>query len=136
MVGQAIPELDTAGLRKFGLLTGAIVMGLFGLAIPFIFTLAFPVWPWAVGGTLSLWALGHPRSLRPVYVGWMKFGILIGSITTPLVLALVFYLLFMPVGFLMRVAGKDPMSRKLDANAESYRVIPPEENHRSLERPF
>ena len=35
---HAIPELDRKGYREFGLVTGAIVAGLFGLLFPFLFS--------------------------------------------------------------------------------------------------
>ena len=48
---NTIETLDAAGYRKFGLITGAIVVVLFGLAIPWLFSLNFPRWPWMKVGT-------------------------------------------------------------------------------------
>lgn len=131
-----IPELDRRGLRDFGLITGGIVAGLFGLFFPWLLEFAIPRWPWLVGAVLAAWALLHPASLRPVYRGWMKFGLLLSRITTPLILGIVFFLLILPIGLIMRATGHDPMARRLDPEAKSYRIAtekPPREN---VERPF
>ncbi|MGI9290840.1 MAG: SxtJ family membrane protein [Gammaproteobacteria bacterium] len=138
---QAIPELDRKGYREFGIVTGAIVAGLFGLFFPWVFDRAFPAefpwWPWAVFGVLAFWGLIAPMSLKPVYNVWMKFGLFMGTyIMTPLIMSIVFYGMFMPFGLVMRLFGKDGMARKLDAAADSYRIISEQPKTKNLEKPF
>lgn len=48
-----IPELDRKGLRQFGLVTGGIVAGLFGLLFPWLLERALPLWP-SLGGVRGL----------------------------------------------------------------------------------
>ena len=48
-----IPELDAAGLRRFALVTGAILAVLFGVLLPWLFGFGFPLWPWIVAGVLA-----------------------------------------------------------------------------------
>ena len=69
MSGQTrnITTPDRKGLREFGLVTGAIIAGLFGLLLPFLFALAYPLWPWIVFAILGLWALLGPSTLGGVY---------------------------------------------------------------------
>lgn len=136
MHDQLIPELDQKGLRDFGLVTGGIIAALFGLFFPWLLEVRTPVWPFAIGGVLAVWGLVHPRSLRPVYTGWMKFGLLLSKITTPLVMGVVFFLVILPVGIIMRLAGKDPMARKLEPARESYRINSEDQPPQSMERPF
>ena len=135
-MAHEIPELDPKGLRDFGLTTGAIVAVLFGLFFPWLLETAIPVWPWVVAGVLALWGLVAPASLRPVYRGWMRIGMRLGLITTPIVLGLVFYIVFAPVGFAFRVFGRDSMARRLDRSTESYRVDSRRSAPRDVERPF
>ncbi len=135
MQTHSIPELDKKGLRDFGLVTGAIIAVLFGLFFPWLLEISIPLWPFALGGVLALWALVHAPSLRPVRTNWMKFGLLLSRITTPLIMGIVFYLVVLPMGLLMRLFGKDPMARKLDPDATSYRVLS-ENTDTSMERPF
>ena len=75
-------------------------------------------------------------SLQPVYRGWMKFGLLLSKITTPLILGIVFYGLIFPMGLIMRLAGKDPMLRRLDDKLESYWIIREKAPRKNVERPF
>jgi len=131
-----IPELDKKGLREFGLVTGTIVAVLFGALLPWIFDLNYPVWPWAIGVVLALWALLAPTTLGPVYKWWMRLGLLLNRFTTPLIMGVTFFLLIAPMGMLMRLVRRDPMARRMDEQVDSFRVIshkPPKEN---MEKPF
>ncbi len=127
--------LEPRLLRSFGLTTGAIVAGLFGLLLPWLFSHAWPVWPWVLAGILTGLGLTYPRALAPVYRLWMKFGHVMGFINSRILLGLVFYLLITPVGGLMRLFGWDPMQRRLGLGT-SYRVPSRNRDQRHFERPF
>lgn len=131
-----IKQLDAKGLREFGLVTGAIVAGLFGLFLPWLFDFGVPLWPWILAAVLSLWALIAPATLEPVYRAWMRIGLLIGLVTTPLILGAVFFVVVLPTGVLMRLFGHDPMARELDKGAGTYRVPSRRIEAKNLERPF
>ena len=133
---MTVDTLDASGYRKFGLTTGAIVVVLFGLLIPWLFSFNLPKWPWILGGGLAAWALLAPKTLRPVYVGWMKFGHVMNWINTRLILGILFYGMFLPIGLIMRLFGKDPMHRKLDENQNSYRVQSHHDPKDNVERPY
>ncbi len=131
-----IPELDRQGLRQFGLVTGGIFVGLFGLFFPWLLEIAIPTWPWVLGGVLAVWGLAAPGTLKPVYRAWMKFGLLLSRVTTPIVLGVVFFLVIFPTGLAMRLCGRDPMNRQFDDEAKSYRVSSIKAPKESMERPF
>lgn len=131
-----IPTLDRRGLRDFGLVTGAILAVLFGLFFPWLLEFTIPAWPWVVGGILAVWGIAAPMTLNPVYRAWMRFGLLLSRITTPLVLGIVFFVMIFPLGFAMRRFGWDPMARKIDDDADSYRVPSTKARRNSIERPF
>lgn len=134
---HAIPQLDPPGLRSFGLTTGALLIALFGLLLPWLFGAATkPLWPWLIGGALVVWALAAPASLAPVYRVWMRVGLLMGAIMNPVVLGLVFVLVMLPVGAIMRLVGKDPLSRRLVPGLDSYRQPSRRRDGKSMERPF
>ena len=130
-----IPILDRKGLREFAFLTGGIVAVLFGLVVPWIFDSRLPLWPWVVLGILILWGFFVPATLGPIYRTWMRFGILMSRVTTPLIMGLIFYLVITPVGIARRLFGSDPMQRKM-TEAESYRVASKKADVNSLKRPF
>jgi hypothetical protein len=130
---------SVAELRKFGLLFGTLIIGFFGLLIPFIWGLdiALTKWPWFVGAVFLLLALILPTALRPVHKGWMIFGLALGWFNTRVVLGLVFYMMIMPIGLFMRlVLRNDPMHRHLESKLESYRVISKKPAVKNMEKPF
>ena len=137
-----IPELDRKGLRSFGVTTGAIIAVLFGLFFPWLLDrpinfLQLPGnWPWILFAVLGTWGLIAPMSLRPVYRIWMRFGLIMSSITTPLILGIVFYGVILPFGLVMKIFGKDSMARQLDDKIESYRVVSKKAPTKNLEKPF
>jgi hypothetical protein len=132
-----IPHLDNSGLRKFGLTTGAIIVALFTLFFPWVFdAAAMPIWPWIVASILWLPALFIPSALRPVYTTWMKIGHVLGWINTRIILGVLFYIMILPMGLIMRLFGKDPMARKRDDSISSYRIKSTSEPKDRLEKPF
>jgi len=132
-----IPHLDNRGLRKFGITTGAIVVVLFAIFFPWVFdATAMPMWPWIVAGLLWVPAVFLPSVLQPVYATWMKIGHAIGWVNTRIILGVLFYVLVLPMGLIMRLLGNDPMARKYDKSASSYRVKSVSEPKDRLEKPF
>ena len=94
-------------------------------------------------GTLAIALLGvsavaciagsvRPQCLRWIFVGWIVAAFPIGWLVSHLLLALLFYLVFTPVGIMMRLCGYDPMQRRLDREAKSYWKprTPPEDAQR------
>ena len=132
----AIPELDRRGLRRFALVTGGMVAALFGLLMPLLLRHPWPIWPWVLFGVLAALGMTVPAALRPVYRAWMRFGLAMGRITTPLILALVFFLVISPLGLLRRLFLRDSIARGFDRCAASYRVSSHSREAKSLERPF
>lgn len=123
-------------LRQFGLVTGAIAAVLFGLLLPWLFDHRVPLWPWIVAALLWIAALAVPARLLIVYRGWMAVGHALGWINTRIILGVMFYCLFLPVGLLMRLSGKDPMERRLDRSRETYRVNRETPGKDHVERPY
>lgn len=122
-------------LRKFGLVTGAMLILFFALLIPWIWDISIPRWPFIAAAILASMAIVFPSSLGPVYKVWMRFAEALGWVNTRIILSVIFFLLFFPVGIIMRLFN-DPMRRKLDKTAETYRLpsnLPKIEN---MERPF
>jgi hypothetical protein len=79
---------------------------------------------WMVGLAVVLVvpALLAPRILAPAHRAWMALGDALGWVNTRVVLGLIFFGVVTPTGFVLRLAGRDPMQRAFDANATTYRV--------------
>lgn len=123
-------------LRSFGLIMGGMISVFFGLLIPWIWDLKWPMWPFIVAAAFVLVALAAPKLLTPIYHVWMKIGQVLGFINTRIILGLVFFTIFFPFALALKLLGKDPMARKLDAKIKSYRVKSklPDADH--LRRPY
>jgi hypothetical protein len=135
-VKQAINDVSTVQLRRFGWLFSGFVAGLFGLLVPWLADSPSPLWPlWLSGGVFTL-ATIVPATLKPLYRVWMAFGAIAGWINTRIILGLIFYLVVAPLGLLMRILHKDPMSRRFQPKAKSYRVTSEIQDPSHMEKPF
>ena len=124
-------------LRSFGLMMASVIVVLFGLLLPWIFESGYPTWPWIVAALFAAFGLVYPKALGPVYKIWMKFGHVMGWINTHIILGFVFYLIFAPLGLVMRLFGKDFLKRRYQPNEQSYRVSRSEEiKPEDMEKPF
>jgi hypothetical protein len=135
MLKQGIEALDSEGLRNFALTIAAIVAVLFGLLIPWVFGMRWPVWPWIFATIFVMWGLVAPQTLSIVYINWMRFGLLLNKLTSPLILGVLFFGILLPFGFVRRI-GRDPLKRRFDSTAESYRVESHSQPIENLEKPY
>ena len=126
---------DAAQLRKFGLLVGGVFCAI-GLW-PAVIRGAGPrSWALVVGVLLLVPALLAPRILAPVYRIWMTVGEALGWINTRILLGVVFYGLITPMGLIRRLRREDPMRRRHDPAAQSYRVPKPPRPGTHMNRQF
>ena len=58
--------------------------------------------------------------LTPLNRAWMSLGLLLGRVVNPLVLGVIFFGIFTPVGLAMRVWGRDAMARRFEPDMKSY----------------
>ena len=121
-------------LRNFGLVFGAAIALIVGLALPLLWKFPFSPWPWGAGAVFMLIGLVMPRLLGPFHRLWMGFAELIGSINSKIILTVCFYLIILPFGLMLRIFRADPMARRLDKDKESYRVNSKQPSR--MERPF
>ena len=75
---------------------------------------------WGVALLVFLVGTAKPRAIRLVYVGLIYLAFPIGWVVSHILLALVLYLVFTPIGWALRLLGRDPLLRRFDPAAESY----------------
>ena len=63
----------------------------------------------------------NSKILTPLNKFWFKFGLLLGQIISPIVMGVIFFLVVTPIGYLMRLLGKDVLRLK-KTNDSSYWV--------------
>ena len=53
--------------------------------------------------------------LKPLNKLWMGFGLVLGMIVSPIVMGFIFFMIFTPIGILMRLFGRDELLLKFKA---------------------
>ena len=105
----------------------------FGLIWASIF-LIIGVYPLYVNEKLRIEAIGiavmflliigiYPNFFKPFYHVWLKLGTYTSSVTSKLILFILFFGLFTPISFILKLLKKDLLSKKIDKNATSYWII-------------
>ena len=103
----------------------------FGIVF-FIVFLIIAIYPMLNEGDVRYWSLIisliflilgilNSEVLTPLNKIWFKFGIFLGKIFSPLIMALIFFLVVTPIGLIMRFIGKDILNLKFN-NDKSYWV--------------
>jgi len=108
-------QLNQFGFVWLGFLTLFGVIAWLKLDAP---TLAKVLWVLAVVVPVVGWLA--PAFMRLVFVGMSYLAWPIGFVVSHVVLALVYYLVFTPIGLVMRLIGYDPMRRRFDPEAVTY----------------
>ena len=104
--------------RSFGIVF-AVVFAVIGL-LPLVRGHPVHAWALVVGGIFLVVALAYPAMLAPLNRLWLRFGLLLHRIVSPLVLGIMFYLVITPMGLMMRALGKDLLRLRFDKAAASY----------------
>lgn len=127
----------TRQLREFAFIGAAILAVLF-------------IWQFIARGSLTIATayaaaaifaatigLTRPRWLAPLFTTWMFLTFPIAWLFSTLLLAVVFYGLFTPLGLLFRLLGRDPLDRRWPADQNTYwQEKPAAENHRRYLKQF
>ena len=101
----------------------------FGIVFFFIF-LIISIWPLLNGNEIRIWSLiisivfltlslVYSKILTPLNKLWFKFGILLGSFISPIIMGLVFFIVVTPTALIMKIFGKDLLNLKKN-NEKSY----------------
>jgi len=77
-------------------------------------------WAFALSGLTLLVTIARPTWLFPLNRAWMKLAQVLHRIVNPIVLAVIYFGVFAPVGIGMRWARRDALKRRFDPEARSY----------------
>ena len=102
----------------------------FGLVF-FVVFLIVALWPLKNEEDIRLWSLVisiiffilgviNSKLLTPLNKLWFKFGILLGSIVSPIIMGIVYFAVVTPTGVLMRLLGKDLLRMSKVKNTSTY----------------
>ena len=105
-------------LRSFGVIIGIILLLIAG----FLFYKekeSFQIFLYIAGSFIGF-GLIIPIILKPIYIVWMTFAVILGWFMTRLILSLLFYVIITPIGVVLRIFGKDFLEIKKESVQGSY----------------
>ena len=102
----------------------------FGIVFFIVFVL-IAIYPLINQGEVRIWSLIisflflflgilNSKILTPLNKLWFRFGLFLGKIISPIIMAVIFFLVVTPIGLLMRLFGKDVLNLKLNEKKSSY----------------
>lgn len=77
---------------------------------------------WSLAGLCGLQAIVLPKTLIVLYVPLTAISLPIGYVLSHVIMAIIYFLIFTPVGLVMRLFGRDPMCRRFEPGATTYWV--------------
>jgi len=113
----------TASSRSFGFVLVATCLIVAALSY-WAHGRAYPYWGIAAAAILVV-SIAMPRLLAPAKRLWLKLGKLLHVVVSPVILSVVYVLVFIPVGAIVRLFGKDLLGLKRDPAVTSYWVSRP-----------
>jgi len=105
-------------LKLFGVTMG---ITLIVIAVTMFFGHSFYYPYFAIAGlAFIVFAYAFPIILKPFQKAWMSLAIVLGWVSTRIILSLLYFLVITPIGLIARVAGKSFLDIKIDRKRMSY----------------
>ena len=110
----------------------------FGMVFTVVF-LIIALWPLLKSEDIRYWSLSvsliffvlallNSNLLTPLNKIWMKFGLILGKIVSPVVMGIIFFGVVTPTGIIMRFLGKDLLNLKKN-NKKTYWILKDNKNN-------
>ena len=112
-------EIELPSNRKFGFFftfVFVVIAAYFYLSDNVTWAYVFS----AAAITFLLVTLISSDALLPLNKLWMRFGILLGMIVSPIVLGIIFFVLFTPIAIFMRLIGRDELRLKFSQRSSHW----------------
>ncbi len=112
-------EIELPSNRKFGIFFTFV----FALAAAYFYNSDIMTWAYLFSATSLIFlviTVVKDELLLPLNKLWMRFGLLLGIIVSPIVLGVIFFGLFTPIAMLMRLSGRDELKLKFSRKASHW----------------
>jgi hypothetical protein len=116
-----ITEIKKGSNKSFGLTVGIILIilwiwlfdkkNIFGISILIL------------GALFVAIAFIYPKKLEIINEYWFKLGIFLNKIFQPIIMAILFYLIFTPYGLFLRILGKNYINIKIEKSSKTYWIL-------------
>ena len=129
-------QAQQASERSFGCVF-AVVFALIAL-YPLVEGNEIHGWAAVLALVFAFFSFFYPPALKPLNSGWLMIGKGLHRIISPLMMAVMFFLVITPMGLVMRVLGKDPLHRRFEPEVQTYWISrdPPGPDPKSMRNQF
>ena len=83
-----------------------------------------PVRMWSLYTSLAFISISviFPSFYQKIYFyqGWIKFGNFVGKVNSKIIIFILFYIIFLPIGLILKILRKDLLGKKINESAKSY----------------
>ena len=110
-------EIKLPTNRNFGLVF--FIIFLFISLYPLLKNENIRYWSLTISLTFLILGIINSKLLTPLNKAWIKFGIFLGKIMTPIVMGLIFFLVVTPTSIILKIIGKDVLKLKKN-KSETY----------------
>ena len=107
--------------KKFGLFF-SIVFLLIGIYYYFLSVIILAILFLSLALFFLILTITRPKLLLPLNKLWMRLGLILGSIISPIMLGIIFFGLFTPIAILMRLFSRDELRLKLKPQSSFWRI--------------
>ena len=121
-------KIKKSELKKFSLIWACLFLGIgiypiykgdamlnFSLAKDLV-----RIWFVVISGIFLSIAFIKPEILKPFYRLWVKVGEFIGGIISKIIMFILYFGIFTPISFGLKVFGKDLLGKRMDKAASTY----------------
>mgnify|MGYP006119171037 CR=1 FL=1 len=113
-------DIELPSNRKFGSFFTAVFL-IIGWYFFSVETANFSYVSFGVATIFFLVTLVNAKLLLPLNKLWMRFGLLLGMIVSPIVFGVIFFGLFTPISLLMTLFGRDELRLKLKSRDSHWK---------------
>ena len=110
-------EIKIGSNRSFGIVFFTVFLII--ATYPLINNGELRIWSLILSLVFLILGLLNSKILYPLNKIWFKFGLLLGKLVSPLIMAIIFFLVVTPIGILMRILNKDLLNLKFN-KSKSY----------------
>ena len=110
-------DVKISSNRSFGIVFFAVFLII--ATYPLIHSGDVRIWSAIISFIFLVLGLLNSKILTPLNKLWFKFGIFLGTIISPIIIGIIFFLVVTPIGLIMRLLGKDVLNLKYNKN-QSY----------------
>jgi|WetSurMetagenome_2_1015567.scaffolds.fasta_scaffold90461_2 hypothetical protein len=104
-------------LRNFALTIGIVLIL---ISLIFLIKSKFNLLLFVIGALIIVLGFTIPKLLLPIQKLWMILAVLLGWLSTRIILGLLFYLVMTPIKYVSKLFGKNFLDLKIDKKQKSY----------------